>query len=176
MATQKELAVWLGVSDRQIRNLETSNVLPGKKARSGYDIQECVLAYIRYLQKNQKKGGAFVVPGEDYDPQNPEESGGINLASEDNRYAKLRNDKMELQINELARKLAPIELLQDFASKLTNAVAAVLDSIPGQVKRRNPKITSDDLMIIKKEIAKAMNAASRTEIQLDDYQGLSEID
>lgn len=176
MANQQEIAQWLGISDRQVRNLEKSNVLPGKRGRAGYNEKECVLAYIRYLQANQRKGKATIKEGDDYDPGNPEESGGISLASEEHRYNKLRNDKLELQINELSRKLAPVEILQEYSAKLAAAVGKILDGVPGQIKRRNPKLTTTDLNAIKTEVSKAMNAASRINIELDHYQGLSEGD
>lgn len=50
MATQKELAEYLDLSDRQIRNLARDGVLPGTKGKGGYDLGACRLAYIRYLR------------------------------------------------------------------------------------------------------------------------------
>lgn len=174
--TQKELGDWLGISDRQVRNLESGGVLPGKRGRAGYDLQENILSYIRYLQANQKKGSRTMQPGEDYDPENPDDLQGGNRADEEIRYSQLRNDKLELQVLELARKLAPVELLQEYTSKLAQAVGAILDSIPGNVKRRHPKIKANELGTIKLEVTKAMNAASKITIDLDNYQGLSEGD
>lgn len=173
--SQDELSQWLGVGERQIRNL---TFLPGKQGRAGYNVQECVLTYIRHLQKNQQRGKARIDDdsGEEYDPQNPGTINGINLSNEEARKARLTNDKLELQVKELARKLAPVHLLGEFTVNLVSAVSAILDSVPGQVKRRNPKIPAKDLAVIKQEIIKAQNAASRVQINLDQYQGLSEDD
>ena len=174
MATQVELAAWLGVTDRQIRNLESKGHIPGKRGRAGYDIQECVLSYIRYLQANQKKGTKVIEPGEDYDPGNPSEVNGINLAHEEARHSKLRNDKLDLQIGELERKLAAVELIALTLSTASAAAAAILDTIPGNMKRRNPRLTAKDLELAKSEIVKAMNAISRVELPADYYQGVSD--
>jgi len=173
MATQIELAEWLGVTDRQIRNLESAHHIPGKRGRAGYDIQECVLSYIRYLQGNQKKGTKVTQPGEDHDPGNPDEINGINMSHEEARHAKLRNDKLDLQIGELERKLAAVELIALTLSTASAAAAAILDTIPGNMKRRNPRLKAKDLELAKSEIVKAMNAISRIELPDNYYKGLS---
>jgi phage terminase Nu1 subunit (DNA packaging protein) len=174
MATQIELSTWLGVTDRQIRNLESAGNIPGKRGRAGYDIQECVLSYIRYLQGNQKKGTKTLDPGTEYDPTDPDEINGINIGFEEARHSKLRNDKLDLQIGELERKLAAIELIALTLATASAAAAAILDTIPGNLKRRNPKLTAKDLELAKSEIVKAMNAIARTELPTDYYKGLSD--
>lgn len=50
MATQKELAAHLDITDRQVRNLARDGVLPGTKGKGGYDLDSCRLAYIAYLR------------------------------------------------------------------------------------------------------------------------------
>lgn len=64
MATQKELAAHLDITDRQVRNLAKDGVLPGSKGKGGYDLDTCRLAYIAYLRGLATKQ-VKAEPGED---------------------------------------------------------------------------------------------------------------
>jgi phage terminase Nu1 subunit (DNA packaging protein) len=50
-ATQKQLAVHLGVSTRTIRALEKRGVIPARKAGAGYDLDECRGSYLVHLRE-----------------------------------------------------------------------------------------------------------------------------
>lgn len=55
MATQAEVADHIDLTDKQVRNLMKSGVIPGTKGRGGYDIDACRLSYIRYLRSINNK-------------------------------------------------------------------------------------------------------------------------
>ena len=50
MATPKEIAEQLGISDRRVRDLLKSGILPGTKGTKGYNLTACREAYVTYLR------------------------------------------------------------------------------------------------------------------------------
>lgn len=57
MATAAEVADWLGMSDRRVKDLRASGVLPGD-AGAPYDLRECVRAYCRHIRPAAGKAAA----------------------------------------------------------------------------------------------------------------------
>lgn len=158
---QRELADFLGITDRQIRNLEKAGIL-GKRGRS-YPLGECTRAYIQYVKRNASP-----------DEEGSEDGG--SLSHEEYRYNKLRNDKLQLQIEELERKLGPISLLESALSDVAGQLVATLETLAGRLKKRNPNLTDADLNLVRQEVGKLRNALASTTISTDDYYGLSEGD
>lgn len=154
MATQKKLAEHLDLSDRQIRNLVSDGVLPGSKGRGGYQLDACRKAYIRYLRGLQ--------------------NGQIKAAT-DVDTARMLNLEADTRLKEIKRKqlekeLAPINLLEWTIGNAASQIAAILETIPGKLKRRAPRLSANELDIIKREIVKAQNIASKITVDLDGFQ------
>lgn len=160
-ATQRELAAFLGISDRQIRNLEKKGVL-GKTGRS-YRLGESTRAYIKYIRSNAAR-----------DDESDKE--GPSLGEEEYRYQKLRNDKLALQIRELERQLASVNLLESALSDVASQIGATLETLPGRLKKRNPSLTDSDLNATRQEVNKLLNVITNINISIDDYYGVSEGD
>lgn len=95
-------------------------------------------------------------------------SGDLDLATERAGLAKAQRERIEMQNSVTRRELAPTYLLEEVLAAAGSRVAAVLDSIPGAIRRRNQNLTAADIQTIASEIAKARNiAASITLDQLE---------
>lgn len=84
------------------------------------------------------------------------------------RLTRAQADGQEIK-NEISRgKTAPIEIVQVVLSRIAGEAAGELDSIPLNIKRKNPDI--DNLIIedIKRHCVKAQNAIARCDDTLDD--------
>ena len=70
--------------------------------------------------------------------------------------------------NALMRKeVAPIKVLEEALGQICAQIAATLESIPVNVKRRNSRLESNDINIIKEEIVKCQNIAANSSIDMD---------
>lgn len=91
----------------------------------------------------------------------------INKDAEDARLTKERADNLELKNAILRREYAPVTAISSVLSKVCVQIAGVLDSLPLNVKRKVPSLTITDLEIIKREVVKCQNAASKVGELLD---------
>jgi phage terminase Nu1 subunit (DNA packaging protein) len=94
----------------------------------------------------------------------------LDLEQERARLAKEQRIAQELKNAQIRRETAPIEIISFMLSKIGAQVSAILDTIPGKVKRRVPKLSSAEIEIIKREIVKAQNVAAKVTVNVDDYQ------
>lgn len=95
-------------------------------------------------------------------------SGGMNLAAERARLAREQADKISMQNAVTRRELAPVALIEEVLAKAGARVAAILEAIPGIVRRRVPSLSAADVEVIAVEIARARNVAAA--ISLDDLR------
>ena len=72
-----------------------------------------------------------------------------------------------LKEQETLGQLAPITALEWALSTVCSQISATLETIPAKLKRRLPQLTAADVDIVRKEIAKARNAAANIRIDLD---------
>ena len=132
------------VTDRRVQQLATDVIIP-KATRGQYDLIACVQSYIVYLQQNATDNGM----------------GSFDLRGERARLTKGQADSQELKNQIARREVAPIVLLEHGIAKIAQQVAAVLESLPLKIKKRNPHLTSKEIEEIKREIIKAQNEASQ---------------
>ena len=95
-------------------------------------------------------------------------NGDLDLATERARLAKEQADKIGMQNAITRRELAPSYLLEEVLAAAGAKVAAILDAIPGAIRRRNQNLTAADIETIASEIAKARNIAAA--ITLDELE------
>lgn len=74
---------------------------------------------------------------------------------------------LRLKEAQLLGELAPINVLEWCLSNVCAQISAHLATLPGKLKRKNPNLTAADIHIIRKEIAKVCEIASRAKIELD---------
>ncbi|WP_374481331.1 terminase small subunit [Zoogloea sp.] len=86
--------------------------------------------------------------------------GGANLVAERARLAKEQADRLAMQNAISRRELAPRPLLESILVKSGRRAASILNTIPGQVQKRLPMLTSVDVEAIAREVAKASHIVS----------------
>ncbi|MET4696958.1 terminase small subunit [Endozoicomonas lisbonensis] len=163
MATQIEIAEHLDLSDRQVRNLLKDGVLPPTKGRGAYCLDSCRKAYIRHLRgcingqiEKPEMGGDF-----------PEEQEYIDKEYEQARKIRAEADAQEMKNAVTRREQAPVSLLEWALANIAEQVSSVLDSIPLKLKQRVPHLKASELEIVRREITKCQNAASKSQLPWD---------
>ncbi len=112
-ATVSEVADWLGISGRRVRELRAEGVLPGA-AGDDYDLKACVQAYCAHMRPaagKSSRGGSDAA--DDLDANRARES-------------RLRGDKLELLNAQLRADLIP-------ADEMENAVGAAFDAVRARI-------------------------------------------
>lgn len=174
MATQSEVADYLGVTTRTIQNWARTPGFPDSKGRGGYDIKEVVLWRIRHLENQVKNQSDAPTKGE-IDPLEM-----MRLEIEEKR---LKNSDRQLIIKERQFKLAvhlrqfaPIQLLADVLTRTAIALTSNLDSLLPRIKRAWPDMPIEAVEAIKLIIAQCKNEAAdiqinHEELDFSDYIG-----
>lgn len=174
MATQVEVANHLDVSDRWVRELVQSGVLPASKGRGGYDLEQCRLAYIRHI-RGQLSGQVKVPEAEGKEYPDDVIDPYIEQKREQEEYLLTKERRIgQQQKNELAaRKVVPSEFAIFTLSKIAAEIAAILDTLPLTMKRKHPDLETRHLDTLMRELARARNQASGLDNMLpellDDY-------
>lgn len=101
----------------------------------------------------------------------PKPNDSLDLTRERARLAREQADATAIKNAQARNELAPISLLTVVLGKVCTRIAAILETIPGNVKRRVPRLTASEVELIKREIVKAQNIAARVEIDLSEYAG-----
>lgn len=139
--TQAEIAEHLDVSTRRVRELAVEWGIDSREVALG----EWRLRYIRKLREEAAGRAA---------------TGDLDLVAERARLAKVQADRIEMQNAVTRKELAPVELIEEVLTKAGAKAAKLLDTIPGELKRRAPQLTADDIAAIAGTIAKVRNIAS----------------
>lgn len=152
--TQAEIGEHLDISERRVRELA---------AEWGIDSRAISLSawrsrYISHLRE-QAAGRAA--------------SGDLDLAGERARLAKEQADRIAMQNAVTRKELAPAELIEEVLTKAGAKASKLLDTIPGELRRRAPQLTADDIAAIAGVIAKVRNIAaaiSMSNLEEDDEE------
>lgn len=166
MATQSEVAEYLGVTTRTLQNWARSAGFPDSRGRGGYEIRDVVLWRIRFLESQNRSSA---------DPANKGEIDPLELAALDLEEKRLKNDDRKLIIKErqfkLAvqlRKFAPIQLLGEVLTRVSIALTSNLDSLLPRIKRTWPDMPSEAVEAIKVIVAQCKNEAANIQINSDE--------
>ncbi|OCH31315.1 hypothetical protein A6E13_01940 [Aliivibrio fischeri] len=159
---QKQIGDLLGISDRQVRNLQNQGVLPKAKGRDGIDPMECIHSYISY--KSVEK------PTKEEPETLPEES-------EKQREQQLKNDEREERIllNRtkrlvLEKQYAPISIITDTISMVAIALRTRVDSWLPKLKMAWPDMPPEQIEVLKRELAMALNELADVKPDLSAYE------
>lgn len=85
------------------------------------------------------------------------------------RLTVARREWQELKNAQMRKELAPVHIIQWTLGKAASQISAILDALPMQLKKRNPKLTASNIELIKREIIKTQNAAAQITIDFDEY-------
>lgn len=159
---QVHIAYLLGISDRQVRALQSKGILPKSKGKNGVDPLLCIQAYIAYKSAALSK--------EDV-PETPHEE------NEKSREQQLKNDEREERIllNRtkrlvLEKQYAPIDIIVSTISQVAISLRTRVDSWLPKLKMASPEITSEQLDVLKRELAMLLNELAEIKPDLSIYE------
>lgn len=171
MAAQKDIAEHLDLSDRQVRRLLADGLLPSSKGPSGYDLDACRMAYIRYLRglgNGQVKADMAPPEEAELDPSAEEK-----LLQQKLRLTAAQADGQELKNDISRRRSVPVDFAMFVLSGLAAEVASILDTLPLTMRRRHPELEPRHQETLERELAKARNRAAGLDERLpgllDEY-------
>lgn len=168
MATQKQVADHLFISERQVRNLITDGKIAGSKGKGGLDLDDCRKRYIDYLRG--QKTGQVKTPGTDEDDAELGDIvGGINVPLQEARKKKLDADTREFKLNLLRKEYVPVALMIHATSKLSEMLVSNVSSLPMKMKVADPSLSARSLDKSKQVIADLCNELANFDIDLSDY-------
>ncbi len=149
MATQKEVAAHLDLSDRTIRELLRKKVLPRQRGKGALKLDECRVAYIRHLREMAAAHRS--------------QDGKEDLVSERARLAREQADAQELKNRQLEGELISRRRAEDLLQRLAISAKERLRAIPAMAPGKIPKLTKADVVKLRKMIDDALRelAASR---------------
>lgn len=163
MATQKEVAAHLNVTDRQVRNWHRQPGFPVPKGAGGYDLDKVRFWYIDYLKNaSTQKGG----PAEPDDEEEEFERHKQRLTLEE-KQLNIQVKRHNLLLKQ--KEYAPILLIEEFCSRLSSGLVTHFDACIGRIKRRHPDISIEHIETLKKELALARNELAEAEPDLADF-------
>lgn len=150
--SQAEIAEHLDISERRVRELATEWAIDSRAITLG----EWRLRYLRKLRE-EAAGRAAI--------------GDLDLVTERARLAKVQADRIEMQNAITRNELAPVDQLEEVLTRTGSRVARLLDTIPGELRRRCPQLSAADIDTIAATIIQVRNIAaglSMADLQDDD--------
>lgn len=155
--TEVELAEYLGLSTRRIRQLYKEGVVL-KSQRGRYDLKGSVLGYIKSIRQAESK--------KDVDLEKLK----ISKEAESLMHERLKKRKTELVVLEMEKKLHRSEDVEYFWNSIILAAKSRLTSIP--VKTAPLLVGIEDRKeiqaILKREVADALNELA--EYDIDNFE------
>lgn len=158
MATQKEVAEHLSLSERRIKMLVKDGVLKQGVGRGGMDLDAARIDYMNYLRVGAER-------------QTDVEDDQLDTATkrENLRLTKARADAQELKNLQEKQQLLPVDIMHESLAKVAAQIASALDTLPSKIKRAQPSLTNSEMDIIKAEIVRAQNLAAQSGQVLESY-------
>lgn len=138
--TQAQFGELVGITQQAVSLLVGRQLLP-----DGASLGEWLLAYTDHLREMAAGRGG---------------EGSLVLATERARLAREQADKVAMQNAERRKELAPAYLLEHVLAKAGSRAGRILDTIPGEIRRRCPQLTSDDIGAVTRIVVKARNIAA----------------
>jgi len=160
MATQVEIGIHLDLSERHVRRLVKQGVLPGSKGHGGYNLDDCRLAYIRYLRT---QGQLSKPAGGEEDDQ------GLDAEAQRARLLKEQADAQAMKNAVTRREWAPIAMIEWAAAKAANQASAALEAIPQDLRKKFPTLPTPVINAIEREIIRVQAEASKTAVTFDEF-------
>ena len=86
------------------------------------------------------------------------------------RLAKEQADGAALKNAQLRKELAPVSVISWTLNTVGTKISAILEAVPLKAKKHIPTLTATQVNIIKREIVKAQNVASKIQLNFDEYR------
>jgi phage terminase Nu1 subunit (DNA packaging protein) len=145
----KDLAEWLGISDRRVRELAVEGIIE-KSAKGRYPLQACVVAYCAHIRE--------VAAGRSGD-----EAEDLNLTKE---RALLIREQREGQVMKNAvtrRELLPRDEVEREWSDVLRGVRSQVLTVPSRCRALLPHLTAADVVVMDKEIRRTLTSIAEDE-------------
>ena len=159
---QTDAARWFGVSVSMFRRYEIEPSV--KRGRDVYYSESTLKDALRRqsYQRGFQEGHAA----------KPQNAGDIIEAQAlaELRLTEERGETQALKNARLRRELAPVEALTLALGSLAGEISAIVDGLPGKIKRRQPKLNKSDIEVIQRECVKAMNACAEAGLDWDEIE------
>lgn len=164
MATQKEVAEHLFLSERRVRDLAKMPGAPVSKGRGGYSLVEWRKFYIDYL----KTSGGVDEPETD---AHDEEEKRLKLEEKRLRIAERREG---IKLKQLAREIkykefAPIYLIEVAVGQIARQIYGALEGVLPRLKQAWPEMTVEAVEALNRELVDILNELSNVQPDLSEY-------
>lgn len=164
MATQKDVADHLRLSDRQIRNLSNLPGAPKPQGRGGWDINAWRFFYIDYLRARSRDVSDSDEP--EADEVSPEKGKEQRLKNEE-RQERILIARVKRRI--LAKRYAPVELISVAISRTAIELRTRIESWVPRLKKIWPDMPMEATDLFNQEFKKLLNELAELRIDLSDY-------
>jgi len=167
VANQKEVAEFIGCSERTLRNWANIPGFPAAKGRGKLDVRDVVRWRLHYLEqsKTAQPDPAFIG---DLACQSENE---LNLAEKrlkvEERTIVIAGRRFDLAVK--AREFAPVSVITEVLELVSVALRANIESILPKIKRAWPDIPPEAVEVIKKVLAQCENEAADIEPDLSEF-------
>jgi len=94
----------------------------------------------------------------------------LDLDEQRARLAKEQTEATALKNAQTRKEVAPIIMLEWVLGKIGSQISALLESLPLKIRRRVPKLSANEVDLIRREIVKAQNICSKITVDLDEYR------
>ncbi len=163
---QKQLALWLDITPKQVRNLIKAGVLSGD-SDSGYPLKSNVHAYIGYLRElRTKKRPTGVVEPTTTDEHT--DTHGINVDHISAMTEQTKLVKLQLGVMEQLGTVTPNALITHAIGNLARGISSALENLPTKIKRAAPEITPEALEEVDATLVTIGNELAEFEIDFSD--------
>lgn len=167
---KNQMAKALGISVQAFDKWDVEPV-----AKHGREVFFSVLDVVRFREQRaadaeRRKWQRYVGT----DPGDSPEAIQLATVKAELRLTEERAETQRLKNAELRRELAPVEMLTWALGDLASQVVPLLTPIPGEIKRRIPKVTNAELHMMREVIANALNLVAEVRLDFDAYEPESE--
>lgn len=146
---QGQFGELVGISQQAVSTLVQRGILP-----DGASADEWLLSYCDHLRE--------MAAGRGGDAQG-------ELTAERARLAREQADKLAMANAVTRGELAPAHIIEEVLARVGARVGRLLDTVKGELRRRFPSMTAEDLDAVDRIIGKAMNMAAGMSMRsLDD--------
>ncbi len=87
------------------------------------------------------------------------------LSEERARLARAQAENVEMKNAVLRREYAPVTLLEEALGRVSRQMAGILEALPGNLRRRSPLLTAEDIKLVELEIARVRNLAATVTLE-----------
>lgn len=144
-ATSAELAKWLGISDRAVRDAaKAGHVI--REGRNAYDLEASVRAYCANLRE---QAAGRLGRDDELDP-----------VRENALLKRSQRELNEIRKSEAEGRLIPLEAIEPAWARVATATRAAVLGVPGRLRFRLPHLTAHDGKVAEEICRDALEAAA----------------